>query len=120
MKCRPALDLRFYAGLADALDLVKSPDAGIFLKAPAFDDEHTRLMPKEFSCDGEACRTAANDDQIGFELAPVFQARQIQSLQDFALSESRCPNQESLRIRARIKVSFLPRGLPKEYLTIAF
>ena len=87
MKCRPALNLRFYARLADALDPVQRPDASVFLKAPAFEDEHARLMPKEFSCDGETCRTAANDDQIGFELAPVFQARQIQSLQDFALSE---------------------------------
>ena len=116
MKCRPALNLRFYARLADALDAVQRPDASVFLKAPAFEDEHARLMPKEFSRDGETCRTAANDDQIGFELAPVFQARQIQSLQDFALSESRCTDQESPRIRARIKVSFLPRDSPKGVL----
>ena len=98
MKCRPALNLRFYAGLADALDLVKRPDAGVFLKAPAFEDEHARLMAKKFPRDGEACRTAANDDQIGFELAPVFQARQIQGLQDFALSDSRGAELQSPRI----------------------
>ena len=113
MKCRPALNLRFYARLADALDPVQRPDASVFLKAPAFEDEHARLMPKEFSRDGETCRTAANDDQIGFELAPVFQARQIQSLQDFALSERAVVLSRNFLESGRASSQLSAQGPPK-------